>query len=112
MLSFKVMAGTSARDIPTVREGTALIGTRGIDFALRPSQKDAGVIPLHDQAQVLPIGRQAGVPINECPLFHTEESSQPRDILIREKHMSGPAAALAATMAGKGIPRRPTAGCL
>ena len=104
------MAGTATRNVPAVREGAALIGTRGIDFALRPLQKNAGVVFLHDQTQVLPVGRQTGVSLKEGPLLHTKERCQPRDILIREKHMPGPTAAFAATKTGKAGFRMPDAG--
>ena len=96
MLSCIATLGAPTRNTPLMWKGTALNGTGGVDFALCPPEENAGVIFLHDEAETPPIGCQTRISLYERALLHPEMRRQPTDILIREKHVTGPTATLAA----------------
>jgi len=88
-----------AGKIPEVRKITALLRLDGLHGAVVAFQKDAAAIRFFLQGQSAAIPGQPRELLDEIGLAQALERGEPRDLLVRQTHLSPPAAAGRATLA-------------
>jgi len=88
-----------AGKIPEVREIAALLRLDGLHGAVIGVQKNATAVRLFLQGQTATIPAQPSELLDEVGLAHAIERGEPRNFLIRQAHLTRPAAAGRATLA-------------
>ena len=88
-----------SREIPEVREIAALLRLDGLHGAVIGVQKNATAVRLFLQGQTATIPAQPSELLDEVGLAHAIERGEPRNFLIRQAHLTRPAAAGRATLA-------------
>ena len=88
-----------AGKIPQIRKIAALLRLDGLHGAVIAVQKNATAVLLFLQGQSATIPAQSRELLDEVSLAHTLKRGEPRDFLIRQAHLTRPAAAGRATLA-------------
>ena len=88
-----------AGKIPQIRKIAALLRLDGLHGAVIAVQKNATAVLLFLQGQSATIPAQPSELLDEVSLVHALECGEPRGFLIRQAHLTRPAAAGRATLA-------------
>ena len=88
-----------AGKIPQIRKIAALLRLDGLHGAVIGVQKNATAVRLFLQGQTATIPAQPSELLDEVGLAHAIERGEPRNFLIRQAHLTRPAAAGRATLA-------------
>ena len=84
-------------EVPGVGKTAALLRFDRLDFAVPSLEEDARPAGLIDEGETAAVGAKAGVGSDELGFLHFQEGGDGGDLLLRDFHVSRPAAAVGAT---------------